>query len=49
MGLKDIFRCMEAAKREGRLLVLDWGVSRATLEEVFLRVSEEAEALINAA
>ncbi len=33
---------MDKLKRGGKLQVRDWGVSHATLEEVFIRITRDA-------
>lgn len=37
--LHRVFECMNEAKRS--LNVLDWGVSNATLEEVFIKLAHQ--------
>ena len=37
-----VFRHMEQVKQRGEIDLLDWGVSNATLEEVFIRVTRDA-------
>jgi hypothetical protein len=41
-GVTALFAAMQGAQREG--LLEDWGIGQATLEDVFVRVTEEAEA-----
>lgn len=38
----DVFRRMEEAKYRKELEILDWGVSNATLEEVFIKITRDA-------
>lgn len=38
----QLFQHMDKLKRDGRLQVKDWGVSHATLEEVFIRITRDA-------
>lgn len=42
VSVDGVFRKMEEAKFKGELEVLDWGVSNASLEEVFIKISREA-------
>jgi len=41
-NLSSLFKAMECAA--SRCLIEDWGIGQATLEDVFVRVTEEAEA-----
>ena len=43
VDLTQVFSVMDAAKYTGPVKVLDWGISHASLEEVFRNVSEEAD------
>ncbi|KAA6419770.1 MAG: ABC transporter A family member, partial [Trebouxia sp. A1-2] len=38
----QLFEYMDKLKRGGTLQVRDWGVSHATLEEVFIRITRDA-------
>lgn len=40
--VEAIFRRMEEVKLRSEVELLDWGVSNATLEEVFIRIAREA-------
>ena len=40
--VEAIFRRMEGVKLRGEVELLDWGVSNATLEEVFIKIAREA-------
>jgi len=40
-SVASLFRAMESAAREG--LIEDWGIGQATLEDVFIKVTEDAE------
>ena len=42
IDLGELFNFMNKLKTNGQLQVLDWGVSHATLEEVFVRITREA-------
>ncbi|KAL4428467.1 hypothetical protein ABPG75_002556 [Micractinium tetrahymenae] len=41
-GVDAIFARMEAVKARGELSLIDWGVSNATLEEVFVKITRDA-------
>ena len=43
VNLAQVFNVMDAAKYTSSAQVLDWGISHASLEEVFRNVSEEAD------
>ncbi len=43
VDLAQVFNLMDAAKYTTPAQVLDWGISHASLEEVFRNVSEEAD------
>lgn len=40
--IDDVFRRMEEVKYRKELEILDWGVSNATLEEVFIKITRDA-------
>ena len=40
-SIAAVFRAMEQAAEEG--VITDWGIGQATLEDVFIRVTEDAE------
>ena len=40
--MESIFRRMEEVKLRGEVELLDWGVSNATLEEVFIKIARDA-------
>ena len=40
--LQDVFSHMENLKNNSTIDVLDWGVSNATLEEVFIKITNDA-------
>ena len=42
VDIGQLFEYMDKLKRGGRLQVRDWGVSHATLEEVFIRITRDA-------
>ena len=42
IDLGELFDLMNKLKTNGQLQILDWGVSHATLEEVFVRITREA-------
>eukprot|EP00887_Chlorella_sp_A99_P001140 scaffold14.g1140.t1 len=43
VGVEAIFARMEAVKARGELELIDWGVSHASLEEVFIKVTADAQ------
>lgn len=42
VSLQDVFSHMEDLKNNSKIDVLDWGVSNATLEEVFIKITNDA-------
>lgn len=48
VSVSSVFSAVEAAKEQGHLDVLDWGVSNASLEEVFVKIMGEAGVHISA-
>lgn len=42
VDIGQLFEYMECVKKKNVLQVRDWGVSHATLEEVFIRITREA-------
>lgn len=42
IGVEGVFRRMEEVKLRKELDVMDWGVSNATLEEVFIKITKDA-------
>ena len=40
--LQDVFAYMEQLKNDAEIDILDWGVSNATLEEVFIKIANDA-------
>ena len=42
MDVGELFEYMDGIKKKKELQIWDWGVSHATLEEVFIRITREA-------
>lgn len=42
VDLEGVFAHMDDLKNKSKLNILDWGVSNATLEEVFIKITHDA-------